>query len=286
MNNKPLVTAIIPTYNEAAHIADCLTSLLEQTYLRLEIIVVDDGSTDKTVNLVRDFIEVKKSKTHITLLTQKHLGPGAARNQAAAVAHGRILVFVDADMVFDHGFINHLTAPIRQGKTIGTFSKEEYVVNTNNQWAKSWSLLRGWQQGRMHSPDQPETQAVFRAITTGAFKQSGGFDQNRGYDDDWSLSEKLATLATNAPQAIIYHKNPDSLGEIYTQSKWIAKRRYKFGLLGKLFALIRVSPIFSLINSHRLAKKHNFKPLFQAKLISDLGQLRGLIESLTGNTAR
>lgn len=283
---SPLISIIIPTYNEEANIAVCLQSLLSQSYKNVEIFIVDDGSTDKTIEIIDSFIKKTKAKLPIKLLTQKHQGPGAARNKAAKIAKGDILVFVDADMTFDKHFIDKLTLPIRSGQTIGTFTKEEYVANNDNIYARSWSLIRGWEDGRMHPSNYPDSQNVFRAIKASVFKKSGGFDQNRGYDDDWSISEKSGKLATSAKGAILYHNNPDSLTDIYIQSKWMAKRRYKFGFLGKLIALIRLSLIFSLIRSYNIARKNKFNQLFNIQLVSDLGQMRGILESFMGNSSR
>src|SRR3990167_8391560 len=124
------VSTIIPAYNEENDIGNCLKSLQAQSYKNNEIIVVDDGSSDDTVNIARKF------KTKV--LTQSHKGPGSARNLGASVAKGRLLVFVDADMTFNKDFIRDLTKPIREGKTIGTFSKNEMNANKGNIWSRCW----------------------------------------------------------------------------------------------------------------------------------------------------
>ena len=285
MNKNPLISIIIPVFNEQATIVDCLASLAQQTYTKIEIIIIDDGSTDKTVKEIQDFAKQNQS-LRLILLSQDHQGPGTARNLGAKKSGGEILVFVDADMTFDGKFIDKLTSPIRKDKTIGTFTKDEHVANNDNKWAKSWSLLRGWPEGRMHPVDYPDEQAVFRAILKKEFNKVGGFDTSRGYDDDWSLSERLGTLATVAPGAIVYHNNPDSLSTIYEQSKWMAKRRYKLGILGKIITLIKLSPIFSVFTAYTLKRKHSFPPVFTAKLVSDIAQIKGIVESFSGKTSR
>jgi len=151
------ISVIIPIYNEASVIDACLQSLSKQTYRDLEIIVVDDGSTDGTLSNIRG----------VKLLKQEHEGPGAARNLGVKESLGEIIVFVDADMVFKEDFIEKLIKPITGGVTKGTFSKDEYVSNWNSVWARCWS----------------------------EFERVGGFDVTRGYNDDWSLSEKLGYKA-------------------------------------------------------------------------------------------
>lgn len=266
---KPLVSVVIPTYNELSQIGICLDSLKHQTYKPIEIIVVDDGSTDGTVKLL-------KKQTQLTLLTQKHLGPGTARNKAARKAKGEILVFVDADMTFEPDFIDQLTLPIRQGKTIGTFSKEEYVANMENPWARAWSLLRGFAHGKMHPANYPDQQAVFRAITKSAFDQAGGFDTTQGYDDDWSLAERVGRLATVASGAKFYHYNPSSPGEIYLQAKWMSKRNYKFGMIGVMSNIVRRNPLVSLIKGLWQIFRHQELYMLPAQFIYDWGHLQGL----------
>ena len=153
------VSVIIPAYNEEKVIQYCLESLKNQTFKDLEVIVIDDGSTDKTKELI------ERAK----LLTQNHKGPGEARNFGAKQAKGEILVFVDADMTFDRDFIKELVEPIVKGESKGTFSKDEKVSNWDNIWAKCWNINEGWEDGKRHPQNYPDTQKVFRAILKSEF---------------------------------------------------------------------------------------------------------------------
>lgn len=87
----PLISVVIPAYNAAKFLHASLRSVLEQDYRPLEIIVVDDGSTDETAELARSF------RPLVLLLVQPHTGAGAARNTGVAAARGRLLAFLDAD---------------------------------------------------------------------------------------------------------------------------------------------------------------------------------------------
>src|SRR3990167_8387264 len=169
------LSVIIPVYNEEDVIIDCLKSLSHQIYKDFEIIVVDDGSTDN----------LKLKSQNLKILTQNHKGPGAARNLGAKHAKGDILIFVDADMTFDKDFIKELVAPIKAGKGIGTFSKEEYLLNKNNDIAVCWNInryiLNKWKldsqvYSRMLPAGYPDKQEVFRAIKKSGFMKVGGFD--------------------------------------------------------------------------------------------------------------
>lgn len=249
------VSVIIAVYNEEKVIGNCLASLRKQT-APLEIIVVDDGSTD--------------SSTAFATLHQKHQGPGAARNLGARKAKGKILVFVDADMEFEPDFIEKLTAPIVDGKTIGTFSKEEYLLNRENVWARCWNLNLGRKADKMHPGNYPDTQPVFRAILKTKFSEVGGFDTDIGYSDDWSISRKLGVLATLAPGAKFYHRNPESLSEVWIQARWFGKNEFLTkNLIRKIYNLFRYCPlwaIFKIGNPHFFI----FKLVFNAAVFTSV----------------
>lgn len=273
------ISVIIPTFNEEKTIANCLNSLKDQTCKDVEIIVVDDGSKDKTKDIVKSF--------PVILLEQKHKGPGAARNLASTKTSGEILVFLDADMTFDKTFLERLTDPIIKGSAKGTFSKEEYLLNKENPWAVFWNINKGLPKDRMHKGNYPDKQKVFRAILKSEFLKAGGFNEKAGYNDDWSLSEKLGYEAVNAPGAVFYHQNPDGLKEVFIQSKWTGKRKYKLGVIGILFALLRVSLPVSLVAGFG---KFVFSglPLFVVfKVVADLGVFIGILEyNLIGKSAK
>ena len=88
------VSIITPAYNAEKFIGRCLDHSLGQTYNDVEVIVVDDGSTDSTVDIVRDYV---KRDCRLKLLTQNHGGPNIARKKALGCATGDYTLFVDAD---------------------------------------------------------------------------------------------------------------------------------------------------------------------------------------------
>lgn len=277
------VSIIIPTYNEEDVIGECLKSLSKQSFGETEIIVVDDGSNDQTQGVLQKGV----GSYGIQVFTQDHKGAGAARNLGVSKAKGVVLVFVDADMTFEKDFIKNLTAPISRGDSKGTWSKEEYVSNWDSELARSWNINEGWEERRRHPKRYPKTQKVFRAILKTEFDRVGGFDPLRGYSDDWSLSEKLGYEATEAKNAVFYHKNPDNLKEIFLQAKWIAKRRYKLGKIGALYTLIRASLPESLWQGLIKAITNKEPVFFIFKIVYDFGVFVGIIEHLlTGKVSK
>ncbi|KKR88122.1 MAG: hypothetical protein UU34_C0001G0119 [Candidatus Curtissbacteria bacterium GW2011_GWA1_41_11] len=234
------VSIIIPAYNEDPTIKKCIESLQNQSYRALEVIIVDDGSTDKTLDVAR--------KCRVKILKQKHAGPGTARNLGAQIAIGEILVFVDADMEFDKNFVKDLIKPILDGKTIGTFSKNELNLNKENIWSQCWNINRNLPVDRLIPENYPNRAPVFRAILKSQFEKVGGFDTSGEYTDDWSLSKKLQSKSTFAKGAIYYHSNPSTLSEVFKQARWIGKNEFISGsILRKIRSIFFYSFPLSLI---------------------------------------
>ena len=235
MHKSHLVSVIIPAYNEEKVIENCLKSLLNQNYKLIEIILIDDGSSDKTLKIAKKY----KIKT----LKQNHKGPGPARNLGASYAKGETLVFADSDMTFEKNFIGDLVKPILQRKTIGTFSKNEMNANASNRWSVCWQINHGWPIERLVPQDYPDQAPVFRAILKREFDKVGGFDTSGEYTDDWSLSRKLGIKSTLARGAIYYHLNPSTFQEVFKQARWIGKNEF---ISGSLLCKIRSLFVYSL----------------------------------------
>lgn len=94
MENKPLISVIVPVYNTDVFLVKCLESIAAQTYDDLEIILVDDGSTDNSLSICRDFVEKDK---RFKLIIKKNGGVSSARNKALEIASGEYIGFVDSD---------------------------------------------------------------------------------------------------------------------------------------------------------------------------------------------
>ncbi len=206
------VTVVIPAYNEELYIGRCLETLMGQTYKDLDVIIVDDGSSDSTRDIVQ---EMAKRYRRIKLLRQQRGGPGRARNLGAQHAKGDILVLVDADMEFDQHYIARLIKPIIDGDAVGTFHREERVANTDNVWARCWGTTR------VDPKTAPKKMTIFRAILRKEFLRIGGFDPAKGSFDDQSVGQKGGIESIGVDGAICYHNNPTCLGEVFRQNRWI-----------------------------------------------------------------
>src|SRR5687768_637150 len=101
MENAPMFTVIIPTYNRAGFITRTVQSVLDQTYKSFEIIVVDDGSTDNTEAVLQPIIQ---EHSNVSYFKKKNEERGAARNFGITKAKGQYVTFLDSDDILysDH----------------------------------------------------------------------------------------------------------------------------------------------------------------------------------------
>lgn len=104
---QPRVSIIIPAYNTESYIAECINSVLVQTYKNLEVIVVDDGSTDGTADIARAIAETDK---RVEVISQQNSGQGGARNTGLRKASGEIIFFLDSDDYFSPDIVEQAVA--------------------------------------------------------------------------------------------------------------------------------------------------------------------------------
>ena len=104
MDNKPLISVIIPMFNVEKYIERCIQSLCKQTYENIEIILINDGSQDKTETICLNYL----SDNRIRLFSKENGGVSKARNFGLIKAHGEYIAFVDADDFVETHYIEFL----------------------------------------------------------------------------------------------------------------------------------------------------------------------------------
>jgi peptidoglycan-N-acetylglucosamine deacetylase len=133
---QPLVSVLIPAYNEEVVIADTVGSALASRYSKLEILVVDDGSTDHTAQRV---LESFGHDPRVRLLRQANYGKSAALNHALSEAHGEVIVTIDADTVVDADAVPRLVRHFADPR-IAAVAGNVKVMN-RTRWITRWQAL-------------------------------------------------------------------------------------------------------------------------------------------------
>ncbi|MEL6830946.1 MAG: glycosyltransferase [Pseudomonadota bacterium] len=119
MTRQPKISVIIPAYNAAEFVSEAIQSVLDQTYPNVECVVVNDGSTDATESILRQFGD------SIALISMENQGVSAARNRGVAAASGEWIGFLDADDVWHHDNLSS------QLKHVGRLCNDVDVHSTN-----------------------------------------------------------------------------------------------------------------------------------------------------------
>ena len=122
----PLVSVIIPTYNRATLLKDALASVLNQTFTDYEVIVVDDGSTDNTEDIVQSFPDISYFK-------QQNLGPAVARNIGLKKARGSYIAYLDSDDVWDNAYLENSLTFLEQNLDVGFIFSNLRIVNLSGE---------------------------------------------------------------------------------------------------------------------------------------------------------
>lgn len=125
-----MISVIIPIYNSAQYISECLSSISNQTYSNFEIICVNDGSTDESEKIIQD---ISKREKRIRYFSQSNSGVSVARNKAISEARGEWICFVDSDDVIHKDFLKHLLTIVDEnGMSICSYTRNLSSLGENN----------------------------------------------------------------------------------------------------------------------------------------------------------
>ncbi|HEY9099965.1 MAG TPA: glycosyltransferase [Thiobacillus sp.] len=107
-----LISVVMPCYNAAPFVEEAITSVMQQSYPHVELIIVDDGSTDESVTIIAEL--ASRHPDRITVLHQTNNGPYNARNQGLTQARGNFIAFLDADDTWHPDALSHLHAAMSE----------------------------------------------------------------------------------------------------------------------------------------------------------------------------
>jgi glycosyltransferase involved in cell wall biosynthesis len=191
---SPQVTVVIPTYNRAHLVKDAVESVLNQTYQNFELIVIDDGSTDNT----KEVLAVYKDK--LTYIYQENQGRSAARNHGIKLAQGEYIAFLDSD---DAWFLDKLErqVPVLESTPPDVVLVHGYkcIVDKNLQPLLGWELkLRKLYSLAEKGEETYENYLYFNCIFTSAILvrrtaiiEIDGYDASIGSLEDFDLYLRL-----------------------------------------------------------------------------------------------
>ena len=207
------VSVIIPTYNRARLLPRCLDSVISQELKPLEIIVVDDGSTDSTRDLVRrDYPGVK-------LITQDNKGVSAARNAGIGAAAGDWLAFLDSDDAWLPGKLRRQTHSVRETPDIN-------IVHTDEIWIRNGVRVNPHLKHRKHGGSifkhclplcviSPSSVMIHRRV----FDRAGLFDETLPVCEDYDMwlriCSRMPVAFVNERLITKYGGHPDQLSVRY-----------------------------------------------------------------------
>jgi glycosyltransferase involved in cell wall biosynthesis len=183
---SPLVSIVIPCWNGEAYLAEAIASAISQTHEAIEIIVVDDGSTDKSCEIARGF-------PGIEVLSQKNAGVSAARNAGLERAKGEFILFLDADdRLHSEAVRNHLAAFGKSDATMVYGSNrivdaQGGVIGQNTQPTRSFT----WKDVLMGVTPTP-SQAMLRRD---ALTRAGSFNPSVALGEDFDLYLRVTHLS-------------------------------------------------------------------------------------------
>lgn len=216
--SAPLVSVIIPVYNGERYVAQAIQSVLAQDYPQLEIIVVDDGSTDGSAAIVQSF--------PVLYIGGSNRGVAQARNTGITASHGEFIAFLDQD---DHWPVNKLSLQIDH---MMRHAELGYTVGWQNLYLESGVERPVWLKPELlNGPQHGYLPGTFVARRW-AFENIGMFDPTFavGSDSDWFFRARDMQLPMAVLPHVLLHRR------IHTENQ-----SHEIGNIIEMFQLIRLS---------------------------------------------
>lgn len=217
------ISIVINVYNEEDNIADCLESLKSQSLSDFELVIVDDGSTDSTMDIVdryADDFRISKFRT-------EHVGIKKARLKGVSETSGDIVVVIDADEILEEEFLEEIVGPFEDdevGAVGGTLKSEGDGWVTEGYGALNEIFYKLRAQG-----DEADwIQGGCSAYRKVALDEVGGLAREKvsaDKDISWKLKDAGWKVVLNK-DAVAYHRDPQTVGSVMKREFNIGKREY------------------------------------------------------------
>jgi len=200
---QPLVSVVIPTYNRERYIAEAIDSVLAQTYTNVQIIVIDDGSTDNTRQVV------EKYAADVQYVWQQNSERGASRNRGLALAKGDFISFLDSDDVWLPGKLESEVSYLIEHPKVGLVCSDVVVVDANGVEIKGLRIKKYSGNVTKHLLDGNFVLMASHLARTELIRRAGGFREERELSgsEDWELWVRLSTITDfgymNSPNGLM-----------------------------------------------------------------------------------
>ena len=221
LDDEPLVSIIVPGYNEEKVLGACISSILASSYQHFELIMVNDGSTDSTAKVMRDLAEANPYT--VIFVDQQNSGKGAALNTGTAYANGEFIMYVDSDGVFGKDTIRQMLKAFDSPK-VGAVSGDDRPVNLDRVQTTLLALISHVGTGFIRRalavvnclPVVSGNNGLFRLK---ALKATGPLRTDTlGEDLELTWRIHRAGYRVNfAPQAVVYAESPSTLKGLWRQ---------------------------------------------------------------------
>lgn len=229
---RPLVTVLIPAHNEETGVIRTLESVRKNTYRKLQILVVDDASTDKTRSLVWHYIKEHPNMDIHLLRKQKNVGKGEAMNHALKRwAKGDLLMTLDADSLLGRQSINNAVKHFDRAEVVGMAANVQVIDNGSMLGLlQKFEHMIGYRSKKFYTLTNSEfiIGGVASTYRMDIVREAGFYDTDT-QTEDIGLSMKIVSKG-NQHQKIIYGADVLAMTEGVQTYKALFKQRYRWKL--------------------------------------------------------
>jgi len=237
---RPLVSVLIPAHNEELGIERCLDTVRKSTHRKIEIIVVDDASTDNTKKIVRDYILKHPNRNIRLMFKRKNSGKASALNHALRHgAKGEFIMTLDADSILGKNSITNAIKYFDDPSVVGVAANVRVMDNFKILGLlQQFEYMVGYRSKKFYSLSNSEfiiggVASTYRAST---LKQVGYYDDDI-ITEDIALSLKIAAQG-NRQNRLVYGVDVIAMTEGVTKFKTLMRQRYRWKM-GILQALVK-----------------------------------------------
>lgn len=282
MKEQVLVSIIVPVYNSGLYLSDCLNSISHQTYKTYELILINDGSTDNSVEIIKNFIRGNSHVRVVLIDLAQNVGQSAARNKGIQNALGKYLLFVDSDDTISSDCLERMVG-LAEREQLNMVIGENVIIGENVRYVEvgfndeiirdNVTILRLFTEFRWYNP------AWNKLVRTDVIKQNNLYFKE-GYifeDELWSflLAINLQSMGViRAPLYNYYIRSNSTMANNQNLKRWLGLQKIlpdfkvyitNANLLTNLFVsrffLLKLVTVINGLEANNYISAKNFKYL-------------------------